>query len=107
MRIRRVVLVVVLVLAAVVTLGWFLSWPSPPFYELAEPRALPAPVLTQAQYDAVHQDFVRPYVVECAAGEGRVVLFGAAHTRDPEDPQIAEIERRFADLAPTAALVEG
>ena len=107
MRIRRIALVAALLVAALLALGWFLSWRSPPFYELVEALPLPAPVLTQAQYDAVHRDFVRPYVVECAAGESRVVLFGSAHTREPNDPQIAEIERRFEDLRPTVALVEG
>jgi len=98
---------VVAVLAVLVAAGWFLSWPSPPFYELPAPVGLPAPVLTNEQYRAVHEHFVRPYVVECSAEMGRVVLFGAAHTRDPRDRQLAEIERRFIELAPTVALVEG
>jgi len=107
MRKGRVVLGVFAGLAALLAAGWFLSWPSPPFYELAGPVALSAPVLTQEQYGAVHEQFARPYVVECSAGTGRVVLFGSAHTRDPNDPQLAEIERRFTELEPTVALVEG
>ncbi len=103
----RIVFAVVFIVLLALGAAWLLSWPSPPFYELSGALALPAPVLTQAQYGNVHQDFVRPYVVECTKGSGRVVLFGSAHTRDPQDPQLAEIERRFAELRPTVTLVEG
>jgi hypothetical protein len=84
-----------------------LSWRSPPFYETDESRALPAAILTQAQYEAVHESFPRPYVVDCATSKGRVVLFGASHTRDPRDPQIIDLETRCAALQPTQVLVEG
>jgi hypothetical protein len=84
-----------------------LSWRSPPFYEIDESRVLPAPILTQEQYEAVHESFPRPYVVDCAAGKGRVVLYGASHTRDLGDPQIADLEARFAELRPSVVLVEG
>lgn len=106
-RALRTSLVVLLALIALVAFGWATSWRSPAFYPLAESRALPAPVLTLAEYDAVHATFPRPYVVACTAGDGRVILFGATHTRDARHPEIAELRRRFAELAPTVALVEG
>jgi hypothetical protein len=107
MRAQRIVFTAAIVLALLLGVAWRLSWRSPPFYEVAGAKALPAPVLTQAQYDAVHREFARPYVVECGAERGRIVLFGSAHTRDAQDPQLAEIERRFAELRPTVTLVEG
>lgn len=107
MRARRIVLGVLVVLTLLLGSAWRLSWRSPPFYEVASPAPLPVPVLSQAQYEAVHPHFVRPYVVECGDDAGRVVLFGSAHTRDGKDPQLPEIERHFTTLEPTVALVEG
>jgi len=95
--------------AAALALGavLWLSWRSPPFYDVDETAALPAPILSEAEYEAVHATFPRPYVVECGDGRGRVLLYGAAHTRDPRDPQIADLEARFRALSPTVLLVEG
>ena len=84
-----------------------LSWRSPPFYVVDESTPLPAPILSESEYEAVHATFSRPYVVECAGARGHVVLYGAAHTRDPNDPQIADLEARFRALAPSVLLVEG
>src|SRR5204863_10187995 len=46
-------------------------------------------------------------VREFGAGRGRLVYFGAAHSGDPADPQMVEIERRWAAFGPTLALKEG
>lgn len=85
-----------------------LSWRSPAFYPHAALPAAAVPPLTRAQYDLVHDDFVRPYVVACERpGGGAALIFGASHTEDPADPQIAEIRRRWEEFRPTVALVEG
>lgn len=85
-----------------------LSWRSPAFYPRAALPAPAAPPLSRAQYDLVHEHFVRPYVVACERpGGGAALVFGATHTEDPADPQIAEIRRRWEAFRPTVALVEG
>jgi hypothetical protein len=48
-------------------------------------------------------DHARPYVVDA----GDVVVFGATHTRDPADRELALLEAAFARHRPTVVLVEG
>lgn len=93
--------------AVVLAIVAALSWRSPAFYPAEDLAAAPASPLTQAQYGAVHELFVRPYVVRCErpAG-GAALIFGASHTKDPHDPQIAAIGAAWAGLRPTVALVE-
>ncbi|QHL87011.1 hypothetical protein GU926_06000 [Nibribacter ruber] len=45
----------------------------------------------------------RPYVV----ASDHYVIFGASHTKNPQDPQIAQIEAKWNALQPTVALIEG
>src|SRR5262245_47205590 len=49
----------------------------------------------------------RPYPVEVGGGPGRLFYFGIGHTRDPDDPQLAEMRRRWEGFRPTVALCEG
>jgi hypothetical protein len=41
-----------------------------------------------------------------APGGGRVVVFGAEHTKRPDDPQLRALRDAWDDLRPTVALVE-
>ena len=84
---------------ALLTFAYF--WRSPGFYP--DPAAAPGiedRIAGQAGYSDDHRN---PYVFR----SGDVVVFGAAHTRDPADPQIAAIDRAWEELRPTVALVEG
>jgi hypothetical protein len=104
---RRLGLALAIFLAVAIAVVAALSWRSPDSYpgeSLAPPAA---PPLTNAEYAAVHERFERPYLVRCArpAG-GAAVVFGASHTEDPDDPQIAAIDAAWTELRPTVALVE-
>lgn len=48
-----------------------------------------------------------PYILELASGKGRLVYFGARHTYDPNDPQLARIEKLWLMLEPDLAFFEG
>ena len=48
----------------------------------------------------------RPYLLQLKSGQGELLYFGAGHVYQVEDPQIAEIERRFAEFRPTLVLNE-
>jgi hypothetical protein len=101
------VLVAFLVVIAVgVAALWLVAWRSPPFYH-APAVVLPVPILTMAQYDSVAQTHPRPYLVKVETPPAGVLLFGASHTRDPADPQLAMLRDAWADFRPTVALVEG
>ncbi len=105
--IRHILLALSAALFVLFLLAWRFTWRSPAYYTAYGNVDLPAPVLTQEQYEAVHATFPRPYVVEVEYGGGGALLYGASHTKDPADPQIADIRRRWRTFRPTVALVEG
>lgn len=98
----KLALSVLAAIAASLAVVWLFAWRSPPFYD-APPVATPVPILTMEQYDSLSESHPRPYLVEA---EG-VLLFGASHTRDPADPQLARLAAEWKAFRPTVALVEG
>ncbi|MEN8143753.1 MAG: hypothetical protein ABFS14_02275 [Gemmatimonadota bacterium] len=49
-----------------------------------------------------------PYILTIdTPNAGALLYYGASHTRDPEDPQIADITTRWNHFGPTVALYEG
>ena len=97
-----------LVIAFLSTAGWLAlaSWKSLPVYEIASPVALAVPPMTNGEYAEVIGSHARPYVVEIQAAGGAVLIFGADHTKDPEDPQIERIRELWDAFALTVALSE-
>ncbi len=111
---RRHVLapVVIGTVCTLLAAAWFTSWTAPrsfvPKTSLDTDRLMSA-----RQYDQVLSTHPRPYVVERAigggpgGGAGRVVVFGAEHTKDPGHPQLTRLREEWERLKPTVALVEG
>jgi hypothetical protein len=96
----------VLLLLAVLLLmlwGWFNIWRSPAAWTPARPCAADSTILSMSEYGNLAATHARPFVL---VGDS-LVVFGAEHTRDPDDPQIEAIRRRWKRLQPTVALVEG
>jgi hypothetical protein len=48
-----------------------------------------------------------PYILKLSSGKGRLLYFGAKHTFDPKDPQIAQMEKVWLKLKPDVAFFEG
>ncbi|HEY0677150.1 MAG TPA: hypothetical protein VGD17_02645 [Chitinophagaceae bacterium] len=88
--------VIVLLLGVI----YLVAWKSPSYFPVAE-CSNPA-IVPFSKYDAI-SDHPRPLILE----KNNLVVFGATHTRDPKDPQIAEIDFKWKKLNPTIALVEG
>lgn len=92
-----------------ISAAWLLgtAWYSVPRYL---PRSVPAEtarILSDADYGALSESHARPYVYELGAEEGgRVLVFGAEHTMQPDDPQLGEVRARWSAFSPTIALVE-
>jgi hypothetical protein len=62
-------------------------------------------ILSYQQYGAIeHQN---PYVLEYQTSSGMLLFYGAEHTVDPKNPQIGDIENRWAAFQPTVAYNEG
>lgn len=64
-----------------------------------------APFRTMAQHDSVMQGQDWPYFVSIP-GERALFYYGSAHTSDPSDPQIADIQTRWRTFEPTVAVTE-
>lgn len=101
---RKLLKVTAWLLAAIVlTMGaiYLVAWKSPDYYR---PAACSGSIniIPFSKYGTI-ADHARPLILE----NKNVVVFGATHTRDPKDPQIAEIEFTWKKLEPTVALVEG
>jgi hypothetical protein len=62
-------------------------------------------ILSYKQYAAIEHK--SPYVLEFKAGPGALLFYGAEHTGNPDDPQIADIQRRWAAFHPDVAYNEG
>jgi hypothetical protein len=104
---RKVLFAVGLSLLAFVLVAR-LSWsPGPEVYPHASAlasSALPARFRTWAEHDAiVARTWPKPYVLEL----NDLVFYGAHHTSDRDDPQLADIEARWEAFRPTVALNEG
>jgi hypothetical protein len=103
--------VFLLVLAAVIFLFYF-AWRSPDFYPIGAECKFSTPPMTMADYDSVSQSHPRPYIIDIDASKknpkwGKVLFFGTSHTRDKNDPQLADIEKRWEPFNPNICLVEG
>jgi hypothetical protein len=48
-----------------------------------------------------------PYVLELKHGKGALLYYGVIHTKSADDPQLADIERRWEAFQPTLAFLEG
>lgn len=60
------------------------------------------------EYGRVMETHSRPYVYDLEkSGKGKVLVFGAEHTKNPKNRQINEIEIKWKEFNPTVALVEG
>lgn len=65
----------------------------------------PTGIMSFEEY--VKKPHAAPYVLKLSAGRGRLVYFGARHTYDPNDPQLAQIEKLWSKLKPDIAFFEG
>ncbi len=90
--------------AGILVLSRFAQWGARPV-TLGEPVELPPGFMTYEEYGKVEHG--RPYPLEVGGGPGRLLYFGIGHTRDPADPQLAEMRRRWEGFRPTVALCEG
>ena len=61
-------------------------------------------IMTYKEYGRIRHE--RPYLLQLKSGPGELLYFGAGHIYRLDDPQIAEIERRFAEFRPTIVLNE-
>jgi hypothetical protein len=61
-------------------------------------------IMTYREYGRIRHQ--RPYLLQLKSGEGELLYFGAGHFYGIDDPQAAELERRFAEFRPTVVFNE-
>lgn len=87
--------------------AWIFAWRKLPHYPVSTQIELPMPIMTGEEYGQVINSHPRPYIVEIGIERGGgVLIYGATHTKDPKNPQIADIDKRWAAFRPTVALCE-
>lgn len=106
-RWKTVLLVILGLWLAVVMWGLIFAWRRAPEYLPQSEIQIPAPIMDNDAYGQVINHHERPYLINIEAeGDGALFVYGAEHTKDPKDPQIADIETRWLEFHPTVALVE-
>lgn len=112
MTTRRLVLIVALLgVATLFTAGCHVS-PKAPDHVYSSETAAHFPLTHRlrngAEHDAALSRTGNPYVLEAVTPQGGALLYyGARHSRDGGDPQIADIIERWEIFEPTVALCEG
>ena len=61
-------------------------------------------IMTYEEYRRIKHK--QPYILDLESGRGRLLYFGVKHVKNLNDPQIAEIEKRWAKFRPTLILSE-
>lgn len=62
-------------------------------------------ILSYKQYGAIQHR--NPYILEFKSASGMLLFYGAEHTVDPQNGQVADIATRWATFQPTVAYNEG
>lgn len=97
-------IIVLIAVAAWVSLTWIITRP-----QGYQPTIDVGPVVLRSwpEHDSIYQQTKFPYVLSLRSKPGALEYVGAKHTSDAAEPQLIEIERRWAEFEPTVALCEG
>ncbi len=102
------ILFVLVVFAAMLWWAWNNIWRSPLFHpQDVSDVNISAHILNLAEYSELIDIHERPYVFTVEGASGAVLFYGAEHTRDPQDPQLVDIQDKWNEFDPSIALVEG
>ncbi len=110
--IKKTLLGIFLLILAVGIFLFYFAWRSPDYFEGLAGCNFAMPPIRMTEYDSVLQIHPRPFIIDINASQknpkwGKVLFYGASHTRDPKDKQIADIEKRWDSFDPNVCLVEG
>ncbi|HLL99684.1 MAG TPA: hypothetical protein VK400_01405 [Pyrinomonadaceae bacterium] len=61
-------------------------------------------IMSYKEYGKIRHQ--RPYILQFKKGKGELLYFGIGHAYRADDPQIAELEKRFLEFRPTLVLNE-
>lgn len=75
------------------------------FLTLVACATRPPGIMTWSEYSWKEEAW--PYVLDLSSGHGRLLYFGAAHSFDPADPQMRQIEEAWTSFHADIAFTEG
>lgn len=105
--IKKISLFLFIFWATLVLWGVLFAWRKVPEYIPDGTAILPQPIMSSEEYGSLINSHPRPYIFRIKiANGGGVLIFGAEHTKDPNDPQIARIQEEWTSFNPSVALVE-
>jgi hypothetical protein len=99
---KRLLLACILLITSAAAVVWASCSPAAPTYR-AGTEPLPGRLRTWDEHDRIVRDHGNPYVLRLS----NLIFFGARHTSDRSDPQLAQIEGLWRQFHPTVALYEG
>jgi hypothetical protein len=101
-RIKKILLVLFIPVLVMMVIVYFIAWRSPAYYETITIYNPADSIVAFKNYGSIiHHP--RPYIIQ----QPRLVIFGASHTRDPLHAEIPVIEKKWNEVQPTVALIEG
>lgn len=86
------------------------AWQRVPHLDVQDPLRPRPTLMTRHEYQGLIGSHPRPFVYEVSRAEhggGAALVFGAEHTKDPEDPSLRVLRASWDGFAPTVLLVEG
>jgi|GEM_PF-720962 len=94
-------------LAIISVVGWQYRWYKLPHYQPSSEYKTDVKMRTPTEHDLIMKDREWPYLLELEnASGGKLFYYGSYHTKNPDDKQIAEIQKRWKEFQPTVALCE-
>ncbi len=61
---------------------------------------------TMAEHDSLMADKEWPYILKVGGSNSSLIYYGSWHTNNPDNPQIAEIEKIWKEFKPTVGVTE-
>lgn len=105
--VRKTLLVLLILWVVLIVWGALFAWRKVPEYLPEGSAALPQPIMSSEEYGSLINTHPRPFIIRIEiANGGGMLIFGAEHTKDPNDPQMEQILGEWTAFTPTVALVE-
>jgi len=104
---RKYYFLIAIILLCILFLLNKIIWRSPPYYTSYTPQTFETKIMTMEEYSQISNFHQRPYIFQLKTTEGAILFYGSEHTKDPQNPQVIDIENYWNAFKPTVALIEG
>lgn len=106
-RVLSALAVSILIAGSMTACAWSPKAPDYPVSAATRTIVLPHRFRNGQEHDAALSRVGHPYILSIVNGKGALEYYGATHSTDRNDSQIADIEKHWSAFRPTVALCEG